>query len=101
MAGTKRRALTTDDLMRSQEEPNRKRMRRTPSVVERSEDSESGSVSDEEAAGSSDESDEDGREAEAEKEERGEPRLEGDEDDIDSEDEALETDRFNLSRIAS
>ena len=91
MAGTKRRAITTDDLMRRQEGPDRKRMRRTP-VVWR------GGDSDEEAAVSSD-----GEEPETEEYATRKAWSE-DNNDADSRDDALEatpSDRFNFSRFAS
>ena len=97
MAGKKRQVLTTDNLMRRQEEPDRKRMRRT----QWSGDSESGG---EEATESSDISGEDGGEEKAKGEGEGGAWLEDDEDDVDSKDEALDTsapDRFNFSRKAS
>jgi len=93
MAGTKRRTLTTDDLMHRQEKPDRKRLRR----VENSGSSE----------GSSRQSDEDQSEAETEPEDRGESDseadLEDDEDDVDLEDETSCTspsqpNRFSFSR---
>jgi hypothetical protein len=100
MTGTKRRALTTDDLMRRQEEPNRKRIRIRRMVVDKSED-EDGSDSDEEAARLSDDSETD----EARGEERGEARLKDDENNADSKDGVLAcilpSDRFNIFRRAS
>ncbi|KIM90730.1 hypothetical protein PILCRDRAFT_811194 [Piloderma croceum F 1598] len=92
MAGTKRRTLTTDDLMHRQERPDRKRLRRV-------ENSGSGE-------GSSRQFDEDQSEAETEAEDRGESDSEGDEDDVNLEDETSSTsqsqpNRFSFSRKAS
>ena len=94
MSNTKRKILTTDDLMRKQEEPDRKRTRRI-------ENSESG----EKAAGSISECDEDQSEPETEGQERGEADPEDDGDDVDLDDapgtSESNPDRFNFSRITS
>jgi ATP-dependent RNA helicase DDX49/DBP8 len=96
MAGTKRRTLTTDDLMHRLEKPDRKRLRRV-------ENSGSGE-------GSSRQFNEDQSEAETEAEDQGESdsggSLEGDEDDVNLAYETSGTsqsqpNRFSFSRKAS
>jgi len=105
MTSTKRRALTTDDLMRRQEEPNRKRIRSTPVVGKRHAESE-GSVSGEEATveeagGPSRELGEDGGEND-EEDGSGDSQFEQDEDDVDLQDEASPPpERLKFSRTVS
>lgn len=97
MTGAKCRVLTTDDLMHKQEEPDRKRMRRTL-VIGRRRTEWGDETSGKESVGSSNESDEDSDEDD---EGFGDDQYD---DDANSEDEKqsapLLPERFNFSRIA-